>query len=130
MRENVRGPGGSASSGLDLFERDHDGIRILGVSGDLDLGTAGTFCARVDAARAAGSRRLLLDFSQLRFCDSSGLRALIGAADEVVASAGRVVVVPPVEGPAARLFAVTGTEELLPLYPSVAEALTVLRTNC
>src|SRR4051812_46953453 len=52
------------------------------------------FCARVDAARMAGTRRLLLDLTQLRACDASGLRALIGAAAEVAASAGRVALVP------------------------------------
>ena len=92
MRAITREPGERGSGRLEICERDHDGVRVIGVVGDLDLGAAAEFCARVDAARAGGSTRLLLDLTQLGFCDSSGLRALIGAA------------------------------EFLPLHPSMAEA--------
>jgi anti-anti-sigma factor len=128
MRESTRKPGERGPGRLEIYERDHDGVRVIRVLGDLDLGAAAEFCARVDAARAGGSTRLLLDLTQLGFCDSRGLRALIGAAAEVVASAGRVALVPPVDGPAARLFALTGAAELLPLHPSMAEAQAVLRS--
>jgi anti-anti-sigma factor len=115
-------PGELASEGPEIFERDDDGIRVIGARGDLDLGAAAEFCARVDAARMAGTRRLLLDLTQLRAWDASGLRALMGAAAEVAASAGRVALVPPVDGPAARLFALAGVAEFLPLHPTRAEA--------
>ena len=75
------------------MERDVDGVRMLGTE-ELDLGAAAELCARVDAARDAGHRRLLVDLGRLELCDSSGLRALIGAANEFRASAGRVVMVP------------------------------------
>jgi anti-anti-sigma factor len=112
----------SASDALDISDSDVDGVHVVGVSGGLDLAAAGAFCARVDAAREAGCRRLLLDLTQLRFCDSSGLRALIGAAKEMVANAGRVAVIPPAEGPVARLFALTGVPEFFPLHANVVDA--------
>jgi anti-sigma B factor antagonist len=93
---------------------------------ELDLATAVELCARVDAARRAGRKRLLIDLTGLEFCDSSGLRALIRAAEEVRASAGRLVVVPPEAGAVARLFALAGADELLPLRSSVADGLTAL----
>ena len=106
--------------------RDVDGVRILGASGELDLGAAVELCAQVDTARAAGCRRMLLDLTGLEFCDSSGLRALIGAAEELRASAGRLFVVPAVAGAVARLFALTGADELLPLCPSLSDGLAAL----
>src|SRR3954447_10052635 len=121
-REEAAEPAQRAADGIEIRECDHLGVRVIGVSGALDLGAAAEFCARVDAARAAGSGRVLLDLTQLHFCDSSGLRALIGAAAEVVASAGRVALVPPNEGPAARLFALTGADEVFPLHPTVTQA--------
>jgi hypothetical protein len=75
-------PGEPGSDGPEIYERDDDGIRVIGARGNLDL----------------------------------------GAAAEVAASAGRVALVPPVDGPAARLFALTGAAEFLPLQPSRAEA--------
>jgi anti-sigma B factor antagonist len=126
LAQAVPRPPESASDGLHISERDQDGVRIVRVSGDLDLDAAVPLCARVDAARAAGCRLLLLDLTQLRFCDSSGLRALIRAAEEVFASAGRVAVVPPADGPVVRVFALTGAHEFLPVQPSVAEGVASL----
>src|SRR5215208_649635 len=83
------------SGGVRITERDSDGIRILEVAGELDLATAVELCSRVDAGRGAGQKRLLVDLTQLEFCDSSGLRAVFGAAEEVLASAGGIVIVPP-----------------------------------
>ena len=116
-------------SGLTVAERDSDGIRILDIAGELELANAAELCARIDAARGAGHRRLLVDLTKLEFCDSSGVRALIGAAEEVVASAGRVVIVPPVDGAVARLFALIGAGELLPLRSSASEALAALEAT-
>lgn len=126
MRASTGAPGEPRSDGHEIYERDDDGIRVITARGSLDLAAAAEFCARVDAARMAGTRRLLLDLTQLRACDASGLRALIGAAAEVAASAGRVALVPPVDGQAARLFALTGAAEFVPLHPTMAEAQAVL----
>jgi anti-sigma B factor antagonist len=112
---------------FDVTEHDLDGVRIITVSGELDLATAGALCARVQAACRDGRRRLLLDLTGLEFCDSQGLRALIGAAGEVAASAGRLAVVPPAHGPVARLIAITGTGELLALRATVPAGLAAVR---
>jgi anti-sigma B factor antagonist len=114
------------SSGLRISESDVDGVRVLSASGELDLAAAPAFCASVDGARSEGHRRLLLDLTALEFCDSSGLRALRGAAEEIVASAGRVVVVPPEDGPVARLVELVGASEFLPVHADVDAGLTAL----
>jgi anti-anti-sigma factor len=77
----------------------------------------------VDAARET---RLVVDLTRLQFCDSSGLRALTGAAEEMLAGGGRAVIVPPVDDAAAQRFARVGAGELLPLRSSAAEALAAL----
>jgi anti-sigma B factor antagonist len=110
-----------------VSEHDVDGVQVLRAAGDLDLAAAVPLCACVEAARETGHRRLVLDLTELRFCDSSGLRALIGAAEEVHASAGRVVVVPPGDGAVAHTFALAGAGELLPLCPTVADGVSTLR---
>ncbi len=109
-----------------VTEYDVDGVHVVSVAGELDLAAAVPFCALVDAARDAGHRRLLLDLTDLQFCDSSGLRALIRAVGEVHVSAGRVVVVPPADGAVARTFTLAGAGELLPLRPSTDDGLASL----
>jgi anti-sigma B factor antagonist len=114
------------TSDLGIWEHDVAGVHVISASRELDLATAAELCARVDAARNAGRKRLLLDLRGLEFCDSSGLRALIGAAKEVRASAGRLVVIPPVAGAVVRLFAITGADELLALRSSMEDGLAAL----
>ena len=114
------------SGGLSSSERESDGARVLDVEGHLDLATAVQLCARVDAVREACQSPLVVDLTRLQFCDSSGLRALIGAAEELLAGGGRVVIVPPVDDAAAQRFALAGAGELLPLRSSAAEALAAL----
>ena len=115
------------SPALRVSERHADGgVRVIVLEGELDIDTAGIACARVDDARDDGARCVLIDLTRLRFCDSTGLRALTGAVDEALAAARRVVVVPPAEGAGARLFAVAGVSEFLPLRPTVAEGLAAL----
>ena len=111
---------------LRVSERHADGVHVIVLEGELDIETAGIACARIDAARDDGARCLLIDLTRLRFCDSTGLRALTSAVDEALAAARRAVVVPPAGGPGARLFAVAGVSEFVPLRPTVAEGLAAL----
>jgi anti-sigma B factor antagonist len=112
--------------GLEVGERDVEGVRILTVEGDLDLAGAVPLCERVDAAQRNGRSRIVVDLERLGFCDSRGLRALMGAAREVGFSAGRLIVVPPARPEAARVFTVGGATEFLPLCESVSAALAKL----
>jgi anti-anti-sigma factor len=58
------------------ISREHDAARIRPV-GDLDLDTAPRLIAGLDALRAEGFRRLILDLRDLSFMDSSGLRCIL-----------------------------------------------------
>jgi anti-anti-sigma factor len=58
------------------ISREHDAVRIRPV-GELDLNTAPLLGTELDALRAEGFRRLILDLSDLDFMDSSGLRCIL-----------------------------------------------------
>ena len=91
----------SAPDGGDPFsvqERDEAGVRVLAVAGELDIATAPELCARLDASRSFRRPRLLVDLTDVDFCDSTGLRALLGAASEVRAHGGRFAIVCPTSG--------------------------------
>jgi anti-anti-sigma factor len=112
---------------LDVTEREEDGVRIVEVTGELDLSTAPGLCLRLEAARHIPHPRMLVDLSELEFCDSTGLRALILAAQEITACAGGFgVVVPPGDGPVAKMFAISGAAEFLRTFPALADGLSAL----
>jgi anti-sigma B factor antagonist len=64
---------------LAVHESDVGEVRLLEVFGELDLATAPKLCSLLDAARIQRVRRLVVDLTGVDFCDSTGLRALMGA---------------------------------------------------
>src|SRR4051812_7190735 len=108
---------------LALHESDVDGVRLVEAFGELDLATAPRLCAALDAARARRVRRLVVDLCGVDFCDSTGLRALIGASTELRVSGGRLAIACLPDSAVSRLFDLVGARETLRVCHSQAEAL-------
>ena len=90
-----------------------DGVGVVRAAGELDLATASQLARAISAAAGGRSPRVLVDLTAVGFCDSAGLRALLGAAREVEARAGRLVVAVEPGGPVDRLLELTGLREFL-----------------
>jgi anti-sigma B factor antagonist len=120
----------SAPCGGDPFfvqERDEAGVRVIAVAGELDIATAPELCARLDATRASRRPRLLVDLTDVDFCDSTGLRALLGAASAVRAHGGRFAIVCPPTGDVARLLGIVGAGEWMAIHADPDSGLAALR---
>ena len=109
---------------LAVHESDVEGVRLLEVFGELDLATAPRLCTLLDAARIQRVKRIVVDLTGVDFCDSTGLRALMGASTELRHAGGRLAVAVLPDGPVSRLFDVTGIRESLPTFDSQGEAFT------
>jgi anti-sigma B factor antagonist len=101
---------------LRIEERDEAGVYTLALAGELDLATAPSLAVLIDRARARRRRKVLVDLTGVEFCDSTGLRALMGAERELRIAGGRLTIVCPGEGQVARLLDVTGLREALRVY--------------
>jgi anti-anti-sigma factor len=108
---------------LAVHESDVGGVRLLEVFGELDLATAPRLCAHLDTARRERVRRLVVDLTGVAFCDSTGLRALLGASTELRVSGGRLAIACLPGGAVARLFDVVGARESLRVFDDANEAL-------
>src|SRR5215210_5715162 len=108
---------------LAVHESDVDGVRLLEAFGELDLATAPRLCSLLDAARLQRVKRLVVDLTDVDFCDSTGLRALIGASTELRVSGGRLAIACLPGGAVARLFEIVGARESLRVCDSQADAL-------
>ena len=111
---------------LAVHESDVDGVRLIEVFGELDLATAPRLCAKLDTARTQRVRRVVVDLTGVDFCDSTGLRALMGASTELRHAGGKLAVAVLPDGGVARLFDVTGIREALPTHDTQGEALASL----
>ncbi len=108
-------------------ERDEAGVKVIAVAGELDIATAPNLCARLDATRIGRRPRLLVDLTEVDFCDSTGLRALLGAASEVRAHGGRFAIVCPPAGDVARLLEIVGAGEWMAIHADPASGLAALK---
>src|SRR3954453_3298697 len=108
---------------LAVHESDTEGVRLPEVFGELDLATAPRLCAALDAARIHRVRRVVVDLTGVDFCDSTGLRALIGAPTELRVGGGRLAIACLPGGAVSRLFDIVGARESRRVCDTQAEAL-------
>jgi anti-sigma B factor antagonist len=89
-----------------------DAVRVA-AAGELDIATVGAVRERLDALRAAGFRRLVLDLRDLTFLDSTGVRLVL---EQVAASATDGCEIAIVRGPwqVQRVFELAGLSSRLP----------------
>ena len=115
-----------ASHPFEIREHTSGAVHVIAMRGELDIVTAARLCVRIDAARRAGARRLLIDLTTAEFCDSVGLRALIGSRQEMAATRGRMAIAALADSAVGRLFALAGAHELLEIHEGCDAALAAL----
>jgi anti-sigma B factor antagonist len=94
-----------------IITTERDGARaVLGIQGELDAYTAPALEERIGVLLGEGVSNLVLDLSQTRFLDSSGLRALLTAHRRLEGSSGELNLRDPSE-PVLRLLEITGLRE-------------------
>jgi anti-sigma B factor antagonist len=103
-----------------------DGITVVTVHGELDLTSAPTLCGEVETTFRDPGARVLIDLSPLEFCDSTGLRALVGVVQEARVHGVTLRIVEPTVDAAVRALRIAGGAEFLPLVPSRDEGLAAL----
>jgi anti-sigma B factor antagonist len=109
---------------LTIGARHDRGYPIVTVAGEIDIATAARLRERLSEL-AAGGRPLVADLDRVRFIDSAGLAALVGAANRAAAHGGSLHVVcarPQVR----QLFRLTGLDLRLSPARTLDEALNAL----
>jgi anti-anti-sigma factor len=113
----------------------HNGVAVLAVSGEVDLSTAPAFEAAIAEALDPAPTALVVDLSGVDFLASAGLQTLVATQERVSKDTGDTKDTKPTafavvaNGPAtSRPIQLTGLDEILSLYPSMAEAMAALAT--
>ncbi|MEA2127786.1 MAG: hypothetical protein QOJ85_677 [Solirubrobacteraceae bacterium] len=97
---------------LELEFADHDGVHVVALAGELDVGSVDELEAALVGASAGARPRVCLDLSQLAFIDSTGLAAVIRAHLSVVEAGGGFTIV-AVPGAVRRTLETTGLLDML-----------------
>lgn len=111
-------------AGLSIDERRVAGTLVVSVAGEIDMATAPTLRAAVQAAiRESAGEACVLDLTAVTFLGSSGLSALVEAAQLSEARREPLRIVVDANRPVIRPIMVTGLDDVLALYHTVDEAL-------
>ncbi|MEU9241404.1 STAS domain-containing protein [Streptomyces shenzhenensis] len=102
---------------------------VLGVSGELDLVTSPVLRQRVHDVVADGCHSVVLDLSDVFFCDSSGVGVLIAARRLIRSCRGRLRLILPAQGASDgshvnRVLGALGVRRLFDVYADIDSATT------
>ncbi|MFJ5263314.1 STAS domain-containing protein [Streptomyces sp. NPDC088387] len=110
-------------SNLDIDVVVHDDrTAVVKIGGELDIETSTSLHHHVANQFLHGRNHLVVDLSELRFMDSSGLNVLIKAGREARNASGDLHLAAPTEQ-VHRLLEITGLSLTTPIHPSVEAAL-------
>lgn len=77
---------------MEINQSTEGGALVLAPAGRIDSGTAATFEARLLLAAEHGERKVVVDFSDVQYISSAGLRALLSGAKQVQRIGGGVAI--------------------------------------
>jgi anti-anti-sigma factor len=106
---------------MEIHTRASNDIHIVAIAGSMDSTTSPEAQKALDQV-LAGARKVVLDFSQLDYISSAGLRVLLGAAKKLRASGGTLKMF-GLNQSVKEVFEISGFSTILAVYPSEAEAL-------
>ncbi len=102
------------------------GVPVVVAPGEIDITSADDLRRALAAAAARGHGIFVVDMSPTRFCDSSGLHALMAAHRRAQAEGGEMLMVVP-DSAILRVLAITGMDQVIPNFASLDEALAEVR---
>jgi len=98
------------------------GMPVVAAPEEIDITNAEALRSALLTAAANGPGTLVVDMTRTRFCDSSGLHALIAVHKRAGAEGREVLLVIPSVA-VLRVFALTGMDMMIPNFTSLADAL-------
>lgn len=107
---------------MDLqFKELENGIRLISLTGELDIKGTGAVETRVAGYSAVEGAQVLIDLGGVTFIASIGIRMLVLTARAVGGRGGRVALVAP-QGPARDVLELTGIDNAIPIFDTLPDA--------
>jgi anti-sigma B factor antagonist len=110
---------------MDVTHEVSNGLLIIRPQSRVDSSTASAFEALCASLIDEGPARVVIDFSEVDYISSAGLRALLVAAKKAK-SLGGALTLCGLSGGVREVMAVSGFDTILGAHPSVSEARTAL----
>ncbi len=102
------------------------GVPVVATPEEIDITSAAGLQVALLEAAARRTGMFVVDMTLTRFCDTSGLHALVAAHKRAHAGGGEILLVLPSTA-VLRIFAITGVDQVIPNFASLGEALAQCR---
>jgi anti-sigma B factor antagonist len=107
---------------VEISESCQNGVIILALKGRLDSNTSGEFEKKLLGMVQQGEQRFVLDFKELDYISSAGLRVLLKAFKELKRTEGRLCIC-EIKDYIREIFALSGFLAFLPTHATIDESL-------
>jgi anti-sigma B factor antagonist len=96
---------------------------VVVLPAEIDVTNSGQVHDQLIAALAPDVDLVIADLTSTRFCDSSGVHAIMRAYERAAARDVRLWLAVQQDGSVRRVLQLTGVGRLMPVYPSLQEAM-------
>lgn len=95
---------------------------VLALVGEIDVATYGVMRSALDDLRQDGVRRIVVDLSDVTYCDSTGIGVLATYAKRLLDAGGRLEMA-GLRPAVAEIFGIAGLTAVVPAFATVERAL-------
>jgi anti-sigma B factor antagonist len=106
---------------MDITETKHDQYSVFKLNGRLDSNTAMGFEQKLFECIENGTQRLILDFQELDYISSAGLRVILKATKSLKSADGKLVLC-AMQDYVKEVFEISGFDSFLPIEASLDDA--------
>ncbi len=107
---------------MEIIEEKHEAISIFKLNGRLDSNTSQGFEKKIFDAISDGSKNMIVDFKDLDYISSAGLRVILKATKALNREEGKIMLC-SMQDYVKEVFEIAGFDSFLPIVGSMDEAL-------
>lgn len=107
---------------MQLVEKEQDGVTVLELGGRLDSNTSKVLEDKIMEILGQDKKKLLIDFQDVDYINSTGLRVLLLALQQLKKNQGKLVL-SSIKDYMKEVFEISGYTEIFPIYGNQQEAL-------
>lgn len=107
---------------MNIVEEKNDTVSIFRPNGRLDSNTSQGFEQKVFDAISDGTKKMVIDFKDIDYISSAGLRVILKATKALARDNGKIMLC-DMQDYVKEVFEIAGFDAILPIVPTLNEAL-------
>ena len=107
---------------MEIIEKKEGNVSIFKIQGRLDSNSSPEFEERIIGAIDDGARSMVVDFGELEYISSAGLRVILKSTKKLKRSEGNIILC-AMQDYVREVFEISGFDSFLTIVPSMEDAL-------